>query len=391
MARKKKKDKNFLELTKEIDIEKFRESIESEFNNFSDPRDTNRVKYPAWYLILVILCGYLAGSNTIEDIADYAKLKGAWFSELTGTSLGAPSYNTIWFFLVRVKPETFKQLLTKWYQGLNRDLAGQLLVIDGKRLNGISNDEHITHIVELFAAEDRLVIAQTKVPEKKGEAKALPELLKAVEIKGAIVSMDALYCNIRDTQMVLNSGADYIVGIKGNQPKLYGEVTNFFEQAYDIAYEGVDVDRFESCEKGHGRIEERKICVVNDLDWLPQKDEWNLESLIEVRSERVIKGKSEKSIRYYGASCKGSSEQFANRIREHWSIENNLHWVADVVFGEDKSLSDTGHSAENMSLIRRIAMNIVQTFDPERGMATARRYATHCPEYLRGLLGKVFC
>ena len=390
MARK-KVDKKFLELTKEIDIKRFRDSVKGEFYDMPDPRDSKRTTYPAWYVILVILSGYLAGCNTIEDIADYSKLKGAWFSELTGTTYGGPSYNTIWWFLVRLEPQAFKQLLTNWFMRLPRDLVGQLLVIDGKRLRGISKDKHVTHLVELFAAQDRIVIAQAKVPDKKGEAQALPELLNAVDIKGAIVSFDALYAHIEETQQVRKRGAHFIVGIKGNQPKLYGEAINYFEQAYNIDYKGVEVDRFQSCEKGHGRIEERKICVSEDIDWLPQKEKWELEALIEVRSERLIKGKTETSIRYYGASCKGSAKQFAGWIREHWSIENNLHWVADVVFKEDASLGDTGHSAENMSLIRRLAMNIIQVFDGERGVSAARRYATHCPEYLRGLLGKVFC
>jgi predicted transposase YbfD/YdcC len=391
MARKKRIDKKFLELTKEIDIEKFRDSVKSEFHNITDLRDSKRIKYPAWYVTLVILCGYLAGCNTIEDIADYSSLKGAWFSELTGTTYGGPCYNTIWWFLVRLEPQAFKQLLTNWFQRLPRDLVGQLLVIDGKRLRGVSKDKYITHLVELFAAQDRLVIAQAKVPDKKGEAQALPELLDAVDIKGAIVSFDALYTHIEETQQVRKRGAHFIAGIKGNQPKLHDETMNYFEQAYSVDYEGVDVDRFQSCEKGHGRIEERKICVSKNIDWLPQKEEWELKALIEVRSKRLIKGKSETATRYYGASCEGSAKQFAGWIREHWSIENNLHWVADVVFKEDASLGDTGHSAENMSLIRRLAMNIIQVFDGERGISAARRCATHSPEYLRGLLGKVFC
>jgi predicted transposase YbfD/YdcC len=391
MSRKAKNDQKFLELTKEIDVEKLRLSIQSEFQNFPDPRDPARITYPAWYLILIILCGYLAGSNTPEALASYAKLKKAWLLELTGIAVGAPSHNTLWWFFVRVTPDAFKKLLTGWFQRLPRELKGQLLAVDGKRLRGASKQSHISHIVELFATEDRLVIAQSKVPDKKGEAQALPELLNAVDIKGAIVSLDALYCNIEDTQEVLNRGADYIVGIKGNQPTLHKELINYFEQAHAVNYEGVKVSRFESCEKGHGRIEERKVCVNTDLDWLPQKDSWGLNSVIEIRSERVVKGKSETSTRYYGSSCEASSRKFANWVRGHWSIENNLHWVADVVLREDASLSNSGNSAENLAIVRRLTMNIISEFDPDRGMAEARRCATHSPEYLRGILSKVFC
>lgn len=179
--------------------------------------------------------------------------------------------------------------------------------------------------------------------------------------------------------------ADYLLGLKGNQGLFHDKLTNFFEQAHAAEYEDVVYTRHQTNEKGHGRIEQRTVCVVNDLEWLPQRD-----ALIEVRSVREIKGKVEKSTRYYISSRKGSAKQFGEWIRDHWSIENSLHWVADVVFNEDASLARADHAAENMSLIRRLAMNIIHVVDPERGMADARRNAKFAPSYLRGLLGKMF-
>jgi predicted transposase YbfD/YdcC len=146
----------------------------------------------------------------------------------------------------------------------------------------------------------------------------------------------------------------------------------------------------ETREKGHGRSETRSVCVATDLDWLPQKYDWSLESIIEIRSERIIGDKIEIATRDYGSSRKADAKKFANWIRGHWSIENSLHYIMDVVFKEDASLSDVGYSAENMSLIRRLSSNIIKTFDPDRGVADARRNATYEPKYLRGLLGRVF-
>lgn len=390
MAKKSKKELNrqFQDITAEIDGSKLLESIKAEFHDFPDARDVLRCIYPAWYLLLVILCGYLADGNTLEAVYQHAELRASWFSQLTGTTLGAPSQNTLWWFLARVDPSIFKQLITRWFEKLSIDLKNQLLVIDGKRLRGVSNDEHITHIVELFSAEDRIVIAQCRVPDKTGEIQALPDLLEGVSIEGAIVSMDALYANVKTTRQILECGADYIVGIKDNQPTLAGEVRNYFEQAREANYEYVDIERIETLDKGHGRIEIREVCVAQNLEWLPQKKEWGLQSLIEVRTEQSMD--ADPSFRYYGSSRKGSATQFAGWIRGHWTIENNLHWVADVVFQEDASLANAGHSAENMSMLRRLAMNIVQVFDPGRGMAAARRCAAYCPEYLRGLLSKAF-
>lgn len=213
MARKKAdRDRNFAELTLEIDIEKFRASIRGAFSDFPDPRVVTRCVYPAWFLFLVILSGYLAGCNTIEEIADFADLCEPWLVEVSGLEVRAPSYNTLWWFFSRVQPTAFKALIAKWFQHLDQPMKDRLLVIDGKRLRGVSNRQHMTHIVELFATESRLVLAQEKVPDKASERQALSTLLDRVEVKGAIVTMDPLYAHVTDVEEVLQRGADYIIG-----------------------------------------------------------------------------------------------------------------------------------------------------------------------------------
>ncbi len=386
---KRKKDEWFIKLTREIDIEKFRTGIKGGFTDFQDPRNIDRCVYPTWFMFLVILSGYLAGCNTISEIAHFAELREAWFESLSGLKTGVPSYNTLWWFLTRVKPNAFKSLITKWFQQLDSCLRGQLLAVDGKRLRGVSDSKHITHIVELFAVEGRLVIAQEKVPDKADERRALPALLDSIDVTGAIVTMDALYAHVADVEQILQRKADYIIGIKGNQSLLEAEVINFFNQAHSVEYEGVEASFSKTVEKGHGRIEERSVCVTNDLEWLPQREKWHLQSLVEVRGQRTIAGKVEKSIRYYGSSRKGNADEFMYWIRGHWGIES-MHYVMDVVFKEDASLGDSGESAENMSLIRRLARNVIKMFDPNRGITSSRRCATHEPAYLKGLLGRVF-
>lgn len=391
MPKRRSSDAHFIELTQEIDLEKLKISIQSNFSDFPDPRRGGNILYPAWYLLFVILCGYLAGGNTIEDLAHFADLKRDWIAELTGISVGAPSYDTIWWFLIRTHPTAFKHLLSRWLKGMPADLRDQLLNIDGKRLRGISDNEHISHVVELFASESRLTLAQEKVPDKASEAVALPALLDTVDVRGSIISLDALYAHIPEVQEILSRGGDYIVGIKGNQGNLEAEVKNFFDQAHAIDFEEVAVTRYATEDKGHGRLEKRQVTVTSDLEWLTQKDAWGLQSLIEVRSERRINGVVEQATRYYGSSRRAEAKKFSVWVRNHWSIENSLHYIMDVVFGEDASLSDCGYSAENISLIKRLAMNIVRIIDPKRGMASARRSATFEPKYLRGLLARVFC
>jgi predicted transposase YbfD/YdcC len=388
MPSRKTSDKNYQDIIKDIDMIAFQGNVKAFFQHFPDPR--RRHLYPAWYLILLILCGYLSGCNTVADIAHFAELRNTWLNSVLGVSFKPISYDTIWWFLVRVKPDAFKEVMNRWVQALPSSLSDQLLAIDGKRLRGVSDNEHISHLVELFAVKSRIVVTQERVPDKSCERKALPHLLRAIDVRGAIVSMDAHYSYADTLHLILDAGADYIVGIKGNQGNLEAEVKNYFDQANAIQFDSEEFRCHTTLDKGHGRIETRHICVSHDLEWLSQRDEWGFKSLIEVRSERQTGAKIENGILYYGSSREGAPEQFAEWIRGHWGIENGLHYVADVVFEEDASLANTGNAAENIALCRRLVMNIVKMFDPERGMTDARRNATYEPAYLCGLLSRLF-
>jgi len=390
MASRKVSDARFKDLTKEFDFDRFKISVKSNFSDFPDPRNEKRIEYPVWFLFLIILSGVLAGCNTIADITLFAEMREEWFAQMSDGPTRCPSYDTIWWFLVRVKPEAFKNLIIRWLRSLPQDLKDQLFAVDGKRLRGVSDNEHISHIVELYATESRLVIAQERVPEKSSEKSALPKLLDSVDVTGAIVSMDALYAHREDLNEVLSRGADYIVGLKGNQANLEAEVINYFEQARDAQYDGVPVSQTVTMDRGHGRMETRTTTVSNDLDWLPQRDDWHIRSVIEICSERVLRDSVSRENRYYFSSRDGTSEDFSRWIRNHWAIENSLHWVMDVVFKEDESLADVGFTSENLSLIRRLAINIIKTVDPDRGPSVARKAAAYDLNYLRGLLGRIF-
>jgi predicted transposase YbfD/YdcC len=381
--------KEFLDLSKHLNAKAFAISVQGSFHDFPDPRKYE-VFYPAWFIVLIILSGFLAGCNTIKDIAGFARLRAGWFAETLGMVIKIPSYDVIWTFLTRSEPEGFKALLRRWFSSLPKELKDQLLVIDGKRLNGACKDKNIEHIVEMFAAESQLVLYQEKVPNKKSELAALPAILETVDVEGAIISADALYTQKKVAEHIVDKKADYILSLKDNQGSLCAETANLFDQInFKNSFD--EVECYETIDKGHGRKEKRKIRVVNDLDWLPQLSQWKgLQSLIEVVSERKIGDKIERSQSFYISSRRADAKSFAAWIRSHWSIENNLHWVADVVFREDRAKNRLGNSAENMSILRRVAMNMVNLLDPGRGMTSARTIATHDPAYLTGLLAKLF-
>lgn len=392
MPSRKTKDPKFSELKQDIDVEFFAISVKGAFPDTDDPRQLSKTVYPFWFLMLLILSGYLGGADTVSDLALYAELNIDWINKLVDRSFSPPSYDTFWWLLARLSPETFKVLLKKWFANIPQQLRDQLLIIDGKRLKGVSATDALVHLVELFAAEQRLVLAQEKVPDKSSEPKVIEALLKDIDVHGALISTDALFSHISSAQKFVNHGADYLIGLKGNQGHFHAEAQNFFDQARAVDYEEVAVDRYcPSPEKGHGRIEQRSICVCTELDWLPQAVTWpNLNAIIEVASEREIQGKKSTEIRYYFSSRQATAKEFAGWVRGHWSIENPLHWVLDVIFKEDDAKAKAGFIAENMAFFRRLSMNIIKTIDPVRGFTAARKCCTYEPKYLRGLLGKIF-
>jgi predicted transposase YbfD/YdcC len=341
----------------------------------------------------VILCGFFCGCNTIEEIAEYAHLQEQWFSSILDKPVSSPSQGALWWFLVKTPPDIFKSYFQKWFSNIPGSLKDQLLALDGKRLRS-ANFLGITHVVELFAADDRLCLAIEKVPDKSVEKSTLPIILEQVDVEGAIISGDAHFTVPESAERIVNAKADYLLAVKENQPTLYAEMENFFDQAHAVEWEEVPHSFHQEVDKGHGRVEIREVRVVEDLDWLPNADKWkNLICLIEVRSTRQKIGSvaSETFRRLYISSRLALAKDFAKWTRQHWSIENRCHWIADVMFKEDDVLMDRGHSAENLGLFRRLAMNMAAIVDPERGLASVRRTATFGTGYLQGILARFFC
>jgi predicted transposase YbfD/YdcC len=326
MSRRKPIDAKILEASKEFNAQIFVETVRGAFADLPDyRRNQSRVLYPVWYLSLVILCGFFCGCNTIEEIADYADLQEDWFSSLLGEKVSAPSHGAFWWFLVKTPSGALKSYIQKWFRNIPVVLKDQLLAIDGKRLRGANFLDHITHVVELFAADDRLCLAAEKVPDKTVEKSTLPVILEQVEVEGAIISGDAHFTVPESAERIINAKADYLLAVKDNQPSLCAEMENFFDQAHSIEWDELPHSFHQKIDKGHGRIETREIRVVEDLDWLPNASKWkNLVCLIEVRSTREKIGATSNEVfrRLYISSRRASSKDFAKWVRQHWSIES---------------------------------------------------------------------
>jgi len=296
-------------------------------------------------------------------------------------------YLVFWWLLVRLDPQKLQESFLRWIRQIPTDVKERIIAVDGKRLNGAS--KQLVHLVSAWEAGRGLLLGQVKTAEKSNEITAIPELLNVIDIKGATITIDAAGAQKKITDAIREGKGDYMIALKGNQGHLHDEAQNFFAQAREAGYEGCECILGKTLEKGHGRIEEREAVVTSHLDWLDCRDEWrDLRTLIEITTRREIKGKMSTEQRYYFSSMALTAEKALQLVRRHWSIENHLHWMMDVVFREDACTVSTGNAAENFALFRRMAQSILQVeAGGTKGIAMRRRQAAWNDDYMVKLLG----
>ncbi len=396
MPRARYKSREYEEICKEVNIAALAAAAEECFGDIEDPRIVKRCVYPAWFLILVILMGTLAGGDTIWEIAGWAHYNADLLGELSGGRWAAPSYNVIWSFIVCLKPVAMKSLLQEWFQALPPGVIGKRFTIDGKESRGARHKGPKVNLVGLYATERGLAAAVEKVSEKKDEPSALPALLSAVNLTDALITFDAVYTNIKNLQLVLAHGAAYLAAVKKNQPTLHAELTCFFDQAVEAGPEYVDIEEFllDGEGKAHGRKEARYTLVSHATEWLQyaSKDfsDWGIQTLIRIIRERTENSETTTTTHFYISSAHLSAEEASKAVRSHWHIENCQHYVLDVVWKEDACLANRGYAAENLGAFRRIARNLITITDPNRGFAEAVRAAKYSRRYLLGTLKRLF-
>lgn len=390
-----KKKNDYTKLENDIDIKAFRDSIESSFQQIKDPRNDDKV-YPLSSILIIMITAVIAGANHIAAIHEYAVAKQDLFKEVLQLEY-IPSYSTFWWVLTRMNPIEFEDSFRRWVATIPQEIQDRIIAIDGKRICGASKRKGnaIIHFVSAWYSYDRLILGQVKTEEKSNEVKAIPELLNAIDIQGAIITIDAIGCQREIVKTIIENRGDYVIALKGNQGTLCDAVQYFFEGAREVNFCGVaNCDFHNSIEKGHGRIESRSISITTGIDWLldEEKDKWKgLQSCIEVSSERTIDGETAKERRYYISSLDVSAKRFGEIVREHWGVENPLHWVLDVVFLDDACLANTGHGGENLGILRRIALNLFnQDKTVKGGVASKRRKAMWNDEYAIHLVKEMF-
>lgn len=371
------------------------------FSAVPDPR-LNRCKAHELVDILVIaLSALLCGAESFNDMEDFGKAKHEWFKTFLGLRSGIPSHDTFNRVFAALDPKEFLECFLRWTQSLRRVVSQEIVALDGKALRrAMGQGQDIKYIVSAWAVDNGLVLGQLKVADKSNEITAVPELLRVLELSGCIVTIDAMGCQKKIAKEIIESDADYVLALKGNQETVHGEVKSFLDATLveqrtprpagaKLSREAAAMASLETVDKDHGRWEIRRYYQSDRLDWFADRAKWEgLKSVGMVESVREVEGKQTVERRYYLSSLPLGVETFARAVRSHWGVENNVHWVMDVCFREDQSRARTGYAAENLATLRRLALNLLKREQTKkRGIRGKQLNAGWDHAYLLRLLG----
>jgi len=361
------------------------------FEGIPDPRKKRNQHYPLIDVIAVVIMGIICSADDFVAAYRWANHRADWLMSMGLCLNGIPSHDTMNRVFRLLNPKTFNECFMRWVNTVASTIEG-VIAIDGKTLRNSGDDfmqSDPLHIVHAFATENSLLLGQLATDAKSNEITAIPELLKMLTIKGNIITIDAMGCQKEIVKVIREREGDYVIALKGNQGLLHAEAENFFLQAINVTPSESDCD-FISCEeKNRGRAEERQIWC-SSTNWLGDglRNAWqDLNSLVCIKSIRNQKGKKTEELRYYVSSLKPDAKRFSEIVRSHWHIENKLHWQLDVAFREDHCKMRKDHAAENFSLVRKMALNLLKADRSEKlGVPNKRKLAGWSPEYLLKIL-----
>jgi predicted transposase YbfD/YdcC len=359
------------------------------FGDLEDPR-VERTKHHRLLDILgIALCATLCGADSFVAIEQFGQAKIEWLKTFLVLSNGIPSHDTFGRVFALLDPQAFASCFATWTASICPSLNLKSIGIDGKTSRGSGSDEDKPlHLVSAWANEARLSLGQIAVEDKSNEITAIPKLLEMLELKGAIVTIDAMGTQKDIAEKIVEKGADYVLPVKQNHPHLFEDLQKMFTQFVDSDMTAFSYDVFTKENQGHGRTELRTVWVFTDIKKLRDWQLWkNLQSVIVVVRECWQGDKYSIEVSYHISSKKDSAEAFYGFIRDHWGIESRCHWVLDVCFGEDDSRVREGHAPENLTCLRRMAMAILRNAHGAKGgFATRRLFAGWNTTYLEKIL-----
>jgi len=362
-------------------------SLIATLEDVPDPRVDRSKDHELVDLLVIALCTILVGGDSFYDMEEFAEVRLAWLKTFLRLRNGAPSHDTFNRVFQALDGRQLADRLSRWTQSVRTVLGGEVVALDGKTVRrALNRGEDFRVIVSAWATESGLLLGQRKVRNKSNEITVVPELLQALELAGCIVTADAMHCQKNIAKEIMEADADYVLALKGNQGTAFAEVKTFLDDALNRVQ--THLVFLETVDKGHGRLETRRYWQTEKIDWYADRGQWEgLRSVGMVESVREINGQRTVERRYYLSSLPADIQRFAKAVRGHWAIENQLHWVLDVVFGEDQSRARTQQAAENLAAMRRLAVNLLRKdIRSKRSIKGKLMRAAIDPDYLRHLL-----
>jgi predicted transposase YbfD/YdcC len=355
-------------------------SISECFGDMSDPRVQGRCEYCLIEIIIIAICAVIAGANSWVEVETFGRSKESWLRRFLGLKSGIPSHDTFGDVFGMIDGEEFQRSFIRWIERVFTVTGGQVIAIDGKTARR-SHDKNIgqdaIHLVNAWASANGITLGQRKVDGKSNEITAIPELLRLLNITGCIVSIDAMGCQKTIAQAIRDEKADYVLCLKDNQPHLLQDVQDWFAYADQVNFRDMQYDYHEVINKGHGRIEIRRCWAVADplaFDYIRQYEGWtDLQTIVRVQRERRLPSQVEQQTTYYISSLPPSARLILDATRQHWAVENSLHWVLDVIFREDDARIRRDNSPQNMAVLRHLALNMIKR-DTSKGSLRQKRY-----------------
>ncbi|MGH6639735.1 MAG: ISAs1 family transposase [Polaromonas sp.] len=365
------------------------------FASVPDPRIERHRWHKLGDILVIAVCAVVCGAESYPAIEDFGTERETWLRQFLELPAGIPSHDTFNRVLRLLDPAELQSCFLRWMQAVAEVTDGEVVAIDGKALRrsfAKGSAKRAIHMVSAWATANGVVLGQRKVDTKSNEITAIPALLALLALKGCIVTIDAMGCQRDIAQKIVEQGADYVLALKGNQPTLEQAGKQFFLTGPEAETHWRQSDYHEHSERGHGRVETRRAWVSADLDEELRAAAWpGLQSIGLVEATRTVGEKTSVEQRFYLSSLPPHACEFAQAVRKHWGIENQLHWTLDVTFREDQSRLRTGYGAENFAVLRHIALNLLRQEPSAKSLPRKRLACALNPDYLlKVLLGEQF-
>jgi predicted transposase YbfD/YdcC len=362
--------------------------IKTHFRRLRDPRRKHRQQHRFLDIVVIALCAVIAGAESWPQIEAFGRRRHAWLKRFLALTNGIPSHDTFQRLFAALEPQAFQACVRQWLVALSGALGVEQIAIDGKTLRGSANaasELGPLQLVSAWATQSHVSLGQVAVAADSNEITAIPRLLELLELKGALVSIDAMGCQKEIAERIIAGGGNYVLTVKGNQEQLLQGVQECLQEALDE--EHPQLSFYETEERSHGRVERRCYTVLPEVTGLGQRQQWRgLRAIGMCYSERTVQGETSTEVRYFIGSKKASARYYGRALRSHWGIENNLHWQLDVSFGEDRDRTQERNAAENMALLRRVALTLLKRHPSKDSLVSKRKQAGWACAFLEEIL-----